>query len=57
MSRKAHDDFDAVGDLIAEVTSMTHFVDAKEVEQRFHASAAAAEADLTGLKGPRSLQK
>jgi methyl-accepting chemotaxis protein len=51
MSRKAHDDFDAIGDLVAEVTAMTHFVDAKEVDQRFHASAAAAETDLSGLKG------
>jgi methyl-accepting chemotaxis protein len=51
MSRKAHDDFDAIGDLVGEVTVMTHFVDAKTIEQRFRASASATESDLAGLKG------
>ena len=50
MSRKAHDDFDAIGDLVAEVTAMTHFIDAKTIEKRFHDSAAATAADLDSLK-------
>jgi methyl-accepting chemotaxis protein len=50
MSRKAHDDFDRVGDLVAEVSTMTHFIAADAIEQKFHASAAATEADLVNLK-------
>ena len=50
MSRKAHDDFDALGDLVAEVTGMTHFVDAKAIDKRFHDSASGAETDLGALK-------
>jgi methyl-accepting chemotaxis protein len=50
MSRKAHDDFDRIGDLVAEVLAMTHFVDAKTIAQRFHESAGATQSDLDNLK-------
>ena len=50
MSRKAHDDFDRAGDLVTEVSAMTHFVEAKAIEQRFNDSAAATETDLASLK-------
>jgi methyl-accepting chemotaxis protein len=48
-SRRAHDDFDSLGDLVAEVSAMTHFVDAAQIEKRFHAGSASMDADLAGL--------
>jgi methyl-accepting chemotaxis protein len=50
MSRKAHDDFDRVGNLVAEVSTMTHFIAVDAIEQKFRAGAAATETDLINLK-------
>jgi methyl-accepting chemotaxis protein len=50
MSRKAHDDFDGMGDLVTEVSAMTHFIDRNAIEKRFRASAVAMDNELASLE-------
>ncbi len=50
LTRRAHDDFDRLSDLVAEVTAMTHFIEPSEIEKRFKDSAASMDSDLSGLQ-------